>query len=116
MFDPNKTLKAIKSRCNPKNLGMVLLHNGVVRGTSKDGRIVSGMIVDYDEEKLKALKKRVSEYEFVEAIEIFINRGNLRVGDDIMFVVLAGNDRHRLLPLFESIIEEIKSIVKETEL
>lgn len=115
-FNVNGILKQIKESSNKKNLGMVLVHNGIVRGTSKDGKNVTSMKVDYDEKKLEKLKSKILEYEFVEAIEIYINKGKLNVGDDIMFVVLAGNNRKRLLPLFENIIEEIKqNIVKEIE-
>ena len=117
MFDTNKILMEIKNHSNPNNLGMILLHNGIVRGTSKKGKAINGMIVNFDEEKLKKLKERVTQFEFVEAIDIYINKGKLNVGDNIMLVVLAGNDRNRLLPLFENIIEEIKqNIVEEKEL
>ena len=36
-------LKEIKENCDPKSLGMILVHNGIVRGTAKDGKEVNGM-------------------------------------------------------------------------
>ncbi len=116
-FEINDLIRSIKSNSNLDNLGMILVHNGIVRGTSKNEKPITGMIVDYNDKKLKALKEKVGQLEFVESIEITINKGKLKVGDDIMVVVLAGNNRKRLIPLFEEIIEEIKqNIVEEKEI
>jgi len=115
-FELEKIIADIKSRANMDNLGMILVHNGVVRGTSKNGKKVNGMQFDYDENKLKELREKTNALDFVESCVIWLNRGNLSIGDDIMYVVLAGNDRKRLLPLFEHIIETLKkNIVKEVE-
>ncbi len=116
-FDINSLVENVKNNSNPNNLGMILTHFGIVRGTSKDEKPVTGMILDYSDERLNALKEKVKKLEFVESIEIMINKGKLKVGDDIMVVILAGNNRKRLLPLFEEIIEEIKqNIVEEQEI
>ncbi len=116
MFDVNRTIEEIKNSSNIDNLGMILLHNGIVRATSKDGRKISFMELNYDEKKLKELIEYANKQSFVEKCVIWINKGTLKIGDDIMFVILAGTDRKRLLPLFEEIIEKIKKeIVKEIE-
>jgi len=46
-------VKEIKENCNPESLGMILVHNGVVRGTAKDGKPVKGMKLSYDKNMLK---------------------------------------------------------------
>ncbi|WP_022671089.1 molybdenum cofactor biosynthesis protein MoaE [Hippea alviniae] len=116
MFDINRTIEEIKNSSNIDNLGMILMHNGIVRATSKDGRKISFMELDYDEKKLKELVEYANKQSFVEKCVVWINKGKLNIGDDIMFVVLAGTDRKRLLPLFEEIIEKLKKeIVKEIE-
>ncbi len=115
-FELDRVISDIKRKANSDNLGMILVHNGVVRGTSKNGKKVNGMLLNYDEKELKELLERVNKLEFVERCVIWLNTGALNVGDDIMYVVLAGNDRKRLLPLFEEIIETLKtSVVKEIE-
>ncbi len=115
--DINKFMENIKNNSNLDNLGMVLIHNGIVRGISKEGKPITGMTLDYNDEKLNALKEKVKQLKFVESVEIIINKGKLKVGDDIMIVALAGNNRKQLLPLFEEIIEEIKqNIVEEQEI
>jgi molybdopterin synthase catalytic subunit len=42
-------LEEAKKRTDPGVLGMVLVHNGIVRGTPKDGKLVRGMKLYYDE-------------------------------------------------------------------
>ena len=47
----------------------------------------------------------------------WINRGKLKVGDDIMFLLVAGRFRTDVLPVFESTLSTIKNkIVKESEI
>ncbi len=117
MFDINKTIEQIKKVSNLDNLGMILVHNGVVRGTSKSGKKVRKMLLIYDKQKLDGLVKEVNKLSFVESCIIWINEGELSIGDDIMYVILAGNNRKKLLPLFEDIIETLKnSVVEEKEL
>ena len=37
-----------KQTTNPEDLGMILVHNGIVRGTSKSGKPVHGMKLSFD--------------------------------------------------------------------
>ncbi len=117
MFDLAKTLKSIKKRANKDNLGMILVHNGVVRKTSKENNEpVKKLYISYDKEKLQKEIKKIEALSFIEAVEVWINSGWLEVGDDIMYVVLAGDRRKNILPVFENLIETIKNeIVKEVE-
>jgi len=47
-------LKEVKQRANPEDLGMILVHNGIVRGTSKSGNPVGAMKLSYDQKKLNS--------------------------------------------------------------
>ena len=51
-MDINKMMQQIKSHPDFDKVGMVLCHNGVVRGTSRDGREVKGLKVSVDHPKL----------------------------------------------------------------
>ncbi|RUM43942.1 MAG: molybdenum cofactor biosynthesis protein MoaE, partial [Desulfurobacterium sp.] len=52
----------------------------------------------------------------IEAVKVWINRGRLKVGDDIMVVVVAGRFRKDVLPAFEELISRIKEeVVVERE-
>ncbi len=118
-FDLGLEIKRIKEKAPADKLGMILVHNGVVRATSKEGdKSVAGMVLSYDHEALDELIKRTREENpGVVDIVAWINEGKLSVGDDIMYLIVAGDRRSNLLPVFESLIEQIKGrIVKETEL
>ena len=45
-------IEEVKGSTNPEELGMILVHNGIVRGTSKSGKPVAGMRLSYDEKRL----------------------------------------------------------------
>ena len=53
-------LSEIKRSSDFEDLGMILIHNGVVRATSKEGKKVKVMHLSYNKEKLSAL---LNEYE-----------------------------------------------------
>jgi molybdopterin synthase catalytic subunit len=49
-------------------------------------------------------------------VKVWINSGNLKVGDKIMFVLVAGRFRTDVLPVFEELLSLIKNeIVTEEE-
>ncbi len=110
-------LAEVKKTADPEGLGMVLVHNGVVRGTSEQGNPVSGMNLSYDEEKLQRLVSEQKRKDGIVDIKVWINRGELKVGDDIMLVLVAGRFRTDVLPVFEFLLSTIKrEIVHEREL
>ncbi len=106
----------VKKHSEPTGLGMILIHNGIVRATSKDGRMVKGMHLLYDKEKLNSLITDFRKKEGIVAIKVWINKGILKVGDDIMCVLVAGRLRTNVLPVFEELLSKIKKeVVLEDE-
>lgn len=109
-------IKEIKTGSAPDQLGMILVHNGIVRATSKQGKPVQGMVLSYDETLLAEKVRRYRNTEGIVDIKVWINRGKLAIGDDIMRVVVAGRFRTDVLPVFEHLIREIKNeVVREEE-
>ena len=109
-------LKDLKQRANPEDLGMILVHNGIVRGTSKLGIPVQGMKLSYDQKRLNSVIPIFKQRTGVVEVKVWINSGNLKVGDNIMFVLMAGRFRTDLLPLFEELLTMVKNeIVTEEE-
>ncbi|MCE5194226.1 MAG: molybdenum cofactor biosynthesis protein MoaE [Nitrospiraceae bacterium] len=109
-------IKEVKQRANPEELGMILIHNGLVRATSKEGRKIKGMDLSYDKTKLETLVSGYNRKEGVIAIRAWINEGRLNIGDDIMYVLVAGHFRKNVLPVFEALISGIKKdVVTEDE-
>ena len=110
-------IKDIKTNSDFKNLGMILVHNGVVRATSKAGKPVKGMHLTYDREKLSLLIDGLKKKEGIVDIRVWINEGLLKVGDDIMYACVAGKFRTTVIPVLEDLVAGIKSrIVTEAEI
>jgi molybdopterin synthase catalytic subunit len=110
-------IREIREGCPPGSLGMILIHNGIVRGTSKDGAPVRGMRLSFDKEFLNRVVAAAREKEGIVDVRAWINEGELRVGDDIMKVVVAGRFRTDVLPALESLLAVIKGeIVREEEI
>ena len=110
-------IKEIKKACPADMLGMILLHNGIVRATAKDGGKVQAMNLFYDKEKLEIVVREFKKREGIADIKAWINEGHLQIGDDIMNVCVAGRFRKDVLPVFQELITMIKTeIVREEEL
>jgi len=110
-------IKDVKMRSDFKDLGMILIHNGIVRATSKDGKPVKGMHLYYDRRKLSYLLDELSKRDDIVEIKVWINEGRLKIGDDIMYALVAGKFRTSVIPVLEELVSRIKKeIVSETEI
>ena len=106
----------VKQKANPEELGMILVHNGIVRGTSKSGKPVRGMRLSYNREKLDSVIPIFEQKPGVVAVRVWINTGDLRIGDDIMLLLVAGRFKTNVFPVFEELLSIIKSqVVTEEE-
>ena len=113
----NKWIKEIKKESPPDMLGMILLHNGIVRATAKNGGKVQAMNLSYAKAKLKTVVDDFKKRDGIVEIKAWINEGHLKIGDDIMNVCVAGRFRKDVLPVFQELITMIKTeIVSEEEL
>ena len=111
-MDINSLIASIKKHPNYDTVGMILCHNGVVRGTSRDGRAVKGLRVAVDHPKLKQI---VSEQKKIAGImdikvEIAADR-DLTVGDDVMLLAVAGDIRENVIKVLTDTLNLIKSTV-----
>lgn len=110
-------IKEIKKNAPANMLGMILSHNGIVRATTKDGGKVGSMNLSYDKVKLDRTVSEYKKKEGIVDIRVWINEGHLKIGDDIMYVCVAGRFRKDVLPVFQELIAMIKAeIVSEEEL
>ena len=113
-MDLSQMIQQIKLNPDYHKAGMILCHNGVVRSTSRDGRNVSGLSVTVDREKLNALiEKNKNRPGIVDIlVEIFDNR-QLAVGDDVMYLVVAGNIRENVIDTLSQTLNAIKTTVTQ---
>ncbi|PKN51408.1 MAG: molybdopterin converting factor [Deltaproteobacteria bacterium HGW-Deltaproteobacteria-13] len=113
----DKWMQEIKKDCPADMLGMILCHNGIVRATAKNGGKVGAMNLSYDKKKLEAAVREFKKRDGIVEIRAWINEGHLKIGDDIMYVCVAGRFRKDVLPVFQELITMIKTeIVSEDEM
>jgi molybdopterin synthase catalytic subunit len=116
-MNPSKLIDKIKKHPDYNRVGMILCHNGVVRGASRDGRKVSGLKIVVDHTKLMKIvnenKKRPGIVEILVEIE---EDKELSVGDDVMLLVVAGDIRDNVIMTLNDTLNAIKTTVtKKTE-
>ena len=116
--------EAKKHESAPK-IGMYLTHNGIVRQTAKakvrygeEGtKPVTGMVFSYDQEKVNAIIAETYKLEGIYYIKVWLNEGQLQVGDDIMYVLIGGDIRPHVVDALQYLVGRIKNeCVIETEL
>ena len=105
----------IKSHPDYAKVGMILCHNGVVRGTSRDGRPVSGLTVAVDCAALGDILAEQKQRPGIIDVLVEIRGGSLKVGDDVMFIVVAGDLRDHVIPVLEDTLNAIKKRVTRKE-
>lgn len=118
-------MKEAKAAPDAEKVGMYLTHNGIVRETPKakvrngedNGKTVVGMQFSYDKEKVAAAIEKTKKLEGIYYVRVWLNEGELQVGDDIMYVLIGGDIRPRVIDALQSLVGTIKSeCVTETEL
>ena len=104
----------IKKHPDYDKAGMILCHNGVVRGTSRDGRIVSGLRVSVDHDRLaQIIKFQKSKPGIVDICVQIAENKNLSVGEDVMLLVVAGDVRENVIAVLHETLDSIKTTVTE---
>ncbi len=112
MRNVSDLIAEVKNHPDYAKAGMILCHNGVVRQTSRDGKKVNGLSVKVDWEKLDEIVTRQKKRGGIVDILVEINEGsNLAIGDDVMFIVVAGDIRETVITVLTDTLNEIKSTV-----
>ena len=118
-------LREAKQHQSAPKIGMYLTHNGVVRQSAKakvrfgaeNTRPVTGMRFSYEQEKVDAIIARTYQMEGIYYIRVWLNSGELEVGDDIMYVLIGGDIRPHVVDALQYLVGRIKNeCVTETEL
>ncbi len=111
-MDPTDLIHKIKNHPEFDKAGMILCHNGVVRGTSRDGRKVSGLQVSVDHQKLNHILEKRKKMPGIIDIRIKIaENAYLSVGEDVMLLVVAGDFRENVISTLSITLDEIKTTV-----
>lgn len=111
MMDISKRIAEMKKRPGfLERVGMVLVHNGVVRGTTRDdGAPVTGLEVKPDRERIDAICRELEERPGIFAVEAQAMEGSFRPGDDLLFIIVAGDIRENVKPVLSEALDRIKA-------
>ena len=96
---------------------MYLEHYGVVRQTPKvkvregidDGTTVTGMEFGYDAASVDAAIAETYKLRGIFYIKVWLNEGQLEVGDDIMYVLIGGDIRPNVVDALQFLVGKIKN-------
>jgi molybdopterin synthase catalytic subunit len=115
-FDINERIERIKARPEAAGIGMILAHQGIVRGSSRAGQPVHGMHLQVDRRRFDQALAEALDWPGLIAVDGWVNEGDLRVGDDIMKVVVAGDIRENVFGGLQRLVGIIKNeVVTESE-
>jgi len=109
-------LAEAKAHESAGKIGMYLVHNGIVRQTAKakvrggdnSAADVSGMVFSYDEDKVMQAVKETYDMNGIYYVRTWLNSGELSVGDDIMYVLIGGDIRPRVVDCLNYLVGRIK--------
>ena len=110
-------LQEAKKDPQAASCGMYLFHAGVVRQSAracvregeKDVPPVAGLTLSYEEPKVSEPVKRAREMPGIHYVRVWLNQGELEVGDDMMRVLVGGDIRPHVVDALQALVEEIKT-------
>jgi len=108
-----EVLRRIKESIKPGEAGAVGLFIGVVRGLTSSGEPVEGLSYEvYEEvalEYLKRIREDALKRQGVVEVQIYHVVDDLEVGEDIMFVAVAGKHRGEVFEALREVVDRVKA-------
>ena len=108
-MDITKMVRNLRRRKNSEKIGMIVSHLGIVRGTSLDGQKVTGIQVEYDHEAIQNIIQDIKRSDGIFDVLVQTNEGRLKVGNEILAVVVAGDIRENVFPALIKTVNRIKA-------
>ncbi|MEN8134615.1 MAG: molybdenum cofactor biosynthesis protein MoaE [Thermodesulfobacteriota bacterium] len=110
-MDISKSIAELKEQPGfVDNVGMVLVHNGVVRSWSrKDGREVVALEVTPDLQAIEKIRQEFLARPGIFAIVIEALAGRFVPGDDLLYIVVAGDVRENVKPVLAEVLDRVKA-------
>jgi molybdopterin synthase catalytic subunit len=112
----NDLIEKIKREMDPLKVGMIACHNGTVRGTSRAGQLTEYLDIDVDAYVWESILQEMRSEPGIAAVEAYLFTGRRRIGEDVMYIAVAGDIRENVLPVLEKTLNRLKqSAVKKQE-
>ncbi len=92
------------------NVGMILIHNGTVRSWSRNTKkSVAALEVSPDSKKIETIRQELMKREGIFEIVIEANSGQFQPGDDLLFLIVAGDIRENIKPVLAELLDRVKA-------
>lgn len=92
------------------NVGMVLVHNGIVRGWSRQDKAkVTDIEITPDYEKMEEIRQDIEAYDGIFRAVAHANSGPMKPGDDVLFLIVAGDIRENVKAALSDFLDRIKA-------
>lgn len=110
-MDINKALADLKKEPGfTDNVGMILVHNGIVRGWSrKDRAEVSAIEISPDYDKMEEIRQEIEAREGIFRAVAHANSGPMKPGDDVLFLIVAGDIRENVKAALADFLDRVKA-------
>ena len=110
-MDISAAIAALKQEPGFKEkVGMVLVHNGVVRATSrKDGHGVTAVEIAPDLAKIEAIRKDIEGKPGIFRAVAEARSGRFVPGDDLLFLIVAGDLRENVKAALSEFLDRVKA-------
>jgi molybdopterin synthase catalytic subunit len=117
-------LKRVKGDPDFHKAGAIGVFVGVMRGVTADGEPVKGLELEAYEEKadqvLEGIRRDLKTQQGIVDVQIHHLLGEFNVGEELVYVVVAGSHRQNVFPVLEEAVDRYKKEVpifkKETAL
>jgi molybdopterin synthase catalytic subunit len=93
-----------------RNVGMILCHNGIVRGkTRENGAPVASVKVTPNPQRIEELRSEYEQAPGIYKVAVEAYGGDLKPGDDLLYILVAGDIRENVKATLAELLDRIKS-------
>ena len=107
-------IESVKKHSDYKKVGAMALFVGVVRGETKQGESVKSLRLEaYEEKADETLEKICTELrktkKGITDVQIHHFTGEFELGEDLVYVLVAGGHRENVFPVLQEAVERYKN-------
>jgi len=110
-MDISKKIAELKAKPGfNENVGMLLIHNGTVRELSRgDKKRVKALRVEPNYDEIEAIRQEFLQREGIFDVVIEAKAGTLTPGEDLLFLIVAGDIRENVKAALSDLLDRVKS-------
>lgn len=106
-------IESLRKQPDYKKVGAMALFIGVVRGETRKGESVNRLQLEaYDEKADRTLEKICTDLRAkkgIEDVQIHHFTGEFELGEDLVYVLVAGGHRENVFPVLQEAVDRYKS-------